>query len=106
MLCEYLAVTRLVHAITAARLRPITFVIGIAVLAAAPFSLIDPSGFYGALLKPSLLALWLSQLIVFAVYPRFAASRGERAVLAWSLSLAASGLAIYALVTTLQQASS
>jgi hypothetical protein len=53
-----------------------------------------------------LVALWLSQLIVFLVYPRFAARHGQRALPAWGLSLAASGLAVYGLLVTLQNASS
>src|SRR5437588_7073557 len=105
MLCEYLALTRLAHAVSGRPIRPIALLIGVAVVAAAPFTLIDPEGFYSALIKPSLVALWLSQLIVFAVYPRFAAKQRQRAGPAWTLGLVASGLAIYGLVTTLQHAS-
>ena len=46
----------------------------------------------------SLVALWLSQLIVFAVYPLFARRRHQRALPAWLLAGAGSGLAIYGLV--------
>ena len=106
ILCEYLAVTRLVHAVTRWRIRPITAVIGAGIVLAAPFTLIDPDGFYDTLVKPSLVALWLSQLIVFAVYPLFAIKRRQRAWPAWTLSLIASAFAVYGLVTTLQQASS
>lgn len=103
ILCEYLALTRLVHAIGHWRLRPIAIAIGAVLVLAAPFSLIDPNGFYSSLLKPSLLALWLSQLVVFAVYPLFAAKRRQRAWPAWLLGLGASAFAIYGLWTTLQQ---
>ena len=106
ILCEYLAVTRLVHAVTRWRIRPIAAVIGAGIVLVAPFTLIDPDGFYDALLKPSLVALWLSQLIVFAVYPLFAIKRRQRAWPAWTLSVIASAFAVYGLVTTLQQASS
>jgi hypothetical protein len=41
---------------------------------------------------------------VFAVYPLFAAKQRQRAAPAWALGLAASGLAIDGLVTTLQHA--
>jgi hypothetical protein len=68
--------------------------------------LIDPAGFYSALLKPSLIALWLSQLIVFAVYPSFVARQRERVLPALIVSLAAGGLAIYGLVIALQAVSS
>jgi len=103
---EYLALTRLVHAITRWRIRPITAVIGAGVVLAAPFSLIDPEGFYNTLLEPSLIALWLSQLIVFAVFPLYAIKRGLRAWPACALSAIASGFAIYGIVTALQSASS
>jgi hypothetical protein len=106
ILCEYLALTRLVHAIGRWRLRPVTVAIGAVVVLAAPFSLIDPEGFYNALLEPSLIALWLSQLIVFAVYPRFAVKHGQRALPAWMLGIVASGLAVYGLWTAIQQTAS
>jgi amino acid transporter len=106
ILCEYLALTRLVHAIGRWRMRPIAVVIGAGVVLAAPFTLIDPDGFYDSLVKPSLVALWLSQLIVFAVYPLFARKHRQRMWPAWTLSLIASAFAIYGLVSTLQQASS
>jgi hypothetical protein len=106
ILCEYVALTRLVHAIGRWRMRPIAAAIGVPVLVAAPLSLIDPDGFYDSLLKPSLVALWVSQLIVFAVYPLFAARRRWRLGPAVALAAGASAFAIYGLVTTLQQASS
>lgn len=106
ILCEYVALTRLVHAIGGWRIRPIAAAIGVAVLVAAPLSLIDPEGFYSTLLKPSLIALWVSQLIVFAVYPLFAIRRRQRLWPACALALGAGAFAVYGLVTTLQQASS
>jgi amino acid transporter len=106
IVCEYLALTRLVHAVGGWRLRPIALGLGTLMLAAAPLTLTDPEGFYSALIKPSLVALWLSQLIVFLVYPRFAVRRGGRAVPAFLLGGVASGLAVYGLWTAFQQASS
>jgi hypothetical protein len=106
ILFEYLALTRLLQAIGGWRIRPISVVIGAVMIAAAPFSLIDPDGFYDALVKPSLITLWLSQLIVFAFYPRFAVSRRERALPAWTLAFVASGLAVYGLWTAVQSATS
>jgi hypothetical protein len=106
MLCEYLALTRLVHAIGRWRLRPIAIGIGMATVLAAPLTLIDPSGFYDTLAKPSLVALWLSQLIVFLVYPRFARKYGQRPLPAWTVSVSASALAVYGLWTALQSSSS
>ena len=106
MVCEYLALTRLVHAMSPWRMRPITVLIGATVALITPFSLIDPQDFYDALIRPSLIALWLSQLIVFAVYPLFARKHGQRLLGAALLSLAASALAIYGLWTAIQQATS
>ena len=87
-------------------MRPIAAVIGAGVVLVAPFTLIDPDGFYDSLVKPSLVALWLSQLIVFAVYPLFAFKHRQRMWPALTLSLIASAFAVYGLVTALQQASS
>ena len=80
--------------------------IGALMVFAAPFSLIDPEGFYNALIKPSLIALWISQLIVFAVYPLFVRRREGRALPAWLIGAAASALAVYGLVTSVQTATS
>ncbi|MGO9882117.1 MAG: hypothetical protein ACLPV4_03780, partial [Solirubrobacteraceae bacterium] len=106
ILCEYLALTRLLHAITRSSMRTIAVAIGVVIVLAAPVSLIDPIGFYNTLVEPSLVALWLSQLIVFAVYPRFASRQGQRAPPAWTLTVIASGLAVYGLWTALHQAAS
>lgn len=97
ILCEYLAVSRLLHAVTSVAIRPITIGIGALMALAAPFTLIDPEGFYGSLIKPSLAALWISELIVFAVYPLFARKHGQRALPAYALGTVASGLAVYGL---------
>jgi amino acid transporter len=101
ILCEYLALSRLLGAIGRWRLRPITIAIGALLVLSAPISLIDPEGFYTTLIKPSLIALWLSQLIVFVVYPLFAMRYRQRRVPAWTVSLIASGLAGYGLWTAL-----
>jgi amino acid transporter len=108
ILCEYVALTRLIRTVGRGRwsIRTIAAAIGVVALVAAPISLIDPEGFYNSLLKPSLVALWVSQLIVFAVYPLFAARFRQRVGPALLLSAGASAFAIYGLITTLQQASS
>lgn len=106
ILCEYLALTRLMHAIGPWSMRTGAVAIGALIVLAAPFTLIDPEGFYTTLIRPSLIALWLSQLIVFAAYPRFAAKHRQRLLPAWALSVCASGLAIYGLWMTLHTATS
>jgi amino acid transporter len=106
ILCEYFALTRLAHAIGRWSMRLGAIAVAAVALLAAPFTLIDPGGFYSTLLQPSLVALWLSQLIVFAVYPLFAARHRQRMWPACALSVGASAFAVYGLWTALQQASS
>lgn len=103
---EYLAITRLLHAAARWPVRGITLALAAVMLVAAPLTLIDPEGLYNALLAPSLAALWVSQLVVFAVYPRFAARQHRRMLPSWALSTTASGLAVYGLMTALQQSTS
>ncbi len=83
-----------------------TIAIGAVLVLAAPITLIDPQGFYNTLLEPSLIALWLSQLIVFAVYPSFARKHGNRLAPAWALATVAVGLSLYGLWTAIQSATS
>lgn len=105
MLVEYLALSRLAVAVTGWPLQRVIPGIAAGMAVFAPFLLINPDAVYNALLKPSLAALWLSQLIVFAVYPRFAARHGQRAILAWILAAAGSAFAVYGLVTAIQSSS-
>src|SRR5215475_1906794 len=105
MLVEYIALSRVLHAVTDRPLRPIIVVLAIVLIGSAPLSLINPERFYDDLLKPSLIALWLSQLVVFAVYPRFAAARRHRPLPAWTLAIGASAFAVYGLYATLQHSS-
>ena len=65
-------------------------------VAADAVSLVDPEGFYTNLLKPSLGALFVSQLIVFAVFPRF-----RRSAAAVGLAAVAAGLAGWGLYTVI-----
>jgi hypothetical protein len=106
ILAEYIALSRLVSAVTSWPPRPIIIAIGAVVIAAAPLTLINPERIYNDLLMPSLVALWLSQIIVFAVYPRFAARQHKRALLAWVLAAASVAFAIYGLWSTIQHSSS
>jgi amino acid transporter len=106
ILVEYLALSRLTVAVTAWPLRRVIVGIGVIMVAAAPLLLINPDQIYDDLLRPSLFALWLSQLVTFAVYPRFVARRGGRVRPALVLAAGASALAVYGLWTTIQTASS
>lgn len=106
MLAEYVALSRLVTAVTSWPLKRVIIGIGVTMVVAAPFTLINPDTIYNDLLAPSLVALWLSQLIVFAVYPRFAARQHHRALPAWVLTVASVAVAGYGLWASIQHSSS
>ena len=78
MLIEYLALSRLVGALASWPGRRVIIAVGAAVVLAAPFTLINPEWIHNDLLTPSPVTLWLSQLIVSALYPRFAARQHDR----------------------------
>jgi hypothetical protein len=102
MLVEYFALSRLAAAVTAWPLRRVVVGIGVILVAFAPVLLINPDKIYDDLITPSLFALWLSQLVTFAVYPRFVAKHGGRRLTAWALTAGASALAVYGLWVTIQ----
>jgi amino acid transporter len=106
MLVEYLALSRLLHALTARPIRTIIAALAAVLVVSAPITLVDPERFYNDLLKPSLIALWLSQIVVFAVYPRFAARHGRLRLTDVALALGGSAFAVYGIYATLQHASS
>ena len=65
--------------------------------------LINPDRIYSFLIKPSLFALWLSQLIVVRGLP--AVRRGaqqDRRLPAWALTVVATAFALYGLWVTIQ----
>ncbi len=94
IVAEYLALGRLLHWLQGPPLRRVLLWIAGPFVAADAFSLIDPQAFYDKLLKPSLGALFVSQLLVFLVFPRF--KPGFR----WlPLVAIASGLAAWGLYT-------
>jgi hypothetical protein len=68
--------------------------IAVPFIALDAISLVDPNRFYDDLLKPSLGALFVAQLGVFVVFPRF-----RRSVLALAAAAIASGLAGWGLYT-------
>jgi hypothetical protein len=68
---EFLALGRLAHWVFGTAIRPTLAAIGVPFIVADGFSLINPDRFYDDLLRPSLIALFISQLIVFAVFPLF-----------------------------------
>lgn len=110
MLAEYLALSRLLTAVTPWPRQRIIAGLGVALVASAPLSLINPDRFYDDLLKPSLGALWVSQAIVFAVYPRFATrhapGRRSHHAMAYALAGTATALSAYGLWISISSKSS
>jgi hypothetical protein len=94
IVAEYLALGRLLHWLHGPPLRRVLVWIAVPFLVADAVSLINPQEFYDKLLKPSLGALFISQLMVFVVFPLF--RRGLR----WlPLVAVASGLAVWGFYT-------
>jgi hypothetical protein len=94
IVAEYLALGRLLHWLHKLPLRSVLAWIGVPFVVADVASLVNPERFYSDLLKPSLAALFVSQLVVFAAFPRF--RRSLPAVVAAAI---ASGLAVWGLYT-------
>jgi amino acid transporter len=103
ILAEYVAVGRLVHAMTSRSLRSINLALAAVMVVAAPITLIGPVRVYDDLEGPSIILLWLSQLIVFAAYPRFAARHGQSKLAAWPLTAVAMAFGGYGLWTSIAQ---
>jgi amino acid transporter len=103
MLVEYVALTRLGHWLTGRSYREVAAVLAVLLVGFAPVTLVDPDRIYDDLLKPSLVTLWLSQAVVFAVYPlftrRFTRSRPVDVAVA-ALGVAFTGYGIYASLTS------
>jgi hypothetical protein len=70
LLLEYVALTRLLHYVSGGSIPAWVWRLGVALAVTGPISLLlDPDKFYDRLIKPSLVLLWLSQVIVVAVFP-------------------------------------
>jgi hypothetical protein len=94
IVAEYLALGRLIHWLHGPPLRRVLIWIAVPFIAADVLSLVNPQAFYDKLLKPSLGALFISQLLVFLMFPLF--RRGLR----WlPLVAVASGLAVWGFYT-------
>ena len=94
IVAEYLALARLLRWLHNIPLRVSYAWIAVPFIALDAISLVDPDRFYDDLLKPSLGALFVAQLGVFLVFPRF-----RRSVLALVAAVIASGLAGWGLYT-------
>jgi hypothetical protein len=97
VIAEYFALNRLLHAISGRSISQMSWLVATGFVGASVLSLIDPSAFYNDLVMPSLIALWVSQLIVFVVYPRFAQRNHNLGPLTVVLAAGASALMAYGL---------
>ena len=104
IVAEFFALGRLLRAVSGWEIRPAMLAVAAGFVVTSTLALIDPQGFYGELLKPSLVALWLSQIPVFVVYPRFAQRRRRFRPLDLVLAAAATGLMGYGLYGALKAA--
>ena len=98
---ELLALGRLVHWLAGTPIRPTLAVLAIPFVAADAISLVNPERFYTDLSQPSLIALFVSQLAVFAVYPLYRRRQPERLPVALAAAVLASALAGYGLYTAI-----
>ena len=98
---ELLALGRLLHWLFGTAIRPTLAAIAVPFVLADVFSLLDPERFYDDLLRPSLIALFASQLIVFLVYPLYRRGEPDRLPASIAFSVVASALVGYGLYTAI-----
>ena len=94
IICEYVALARLINWLHGPPVRSVLRWIAVPFILADAISLVDPNRFYDDLLKPSLAALFVSQLVVFLAFPRF-----RRRPLAVGVAAVASALVLWGLYT-------
>jgi amino acid transporter len=94
ILAEYLALSRLLFSVTGVPVRKLLAWIAVPFVAIDALSIAAPESFDRNVLRPSLIALFLSQLIVFAVFPVYRRRRGRLTPL--DVLLAAGALALMA----------
>jgi amino acid transporter len=100
---ELLALGRLVHWLAGTAIRPTLAAISVPFVLADVISLVNPDAFYDKLSRPSLIALFVSQILVFIAYPLF--RRGERrrlpaALVATAVATALAGYGLYTAISS------
>jgi hypothetical protein len=101
IIAEFIALSRLWRVLFQLPDRTTLAVIAGFFIAADVVSLVNPWGFYNLTSTPSLIALYLSQAIVFAAYPRLGGAGGARPLAAWGLAVVAVGISLYGLYAAL-----
>jgi len=97
ILAEYLALSRLLYSVTGVPIRRLLAWIGVPFVAVDALSLAGPESFDRNVLRPSLIALFASQLIVFVVFPIYRRRRGKLTVVDVLLAAGASALMAWGL---------
>lgn len=98
---EFIALSRLTYVMIKPDLKKILLVISVLFILFDAISLVNPDAFYYYLIIPSLVALYLSQLIVFLVYPLFAKKNWKISLSDITIAIVASALMVYGLYTAL-----
>jgi hypothetical protein len=107
IVAEFIALTRVFRAMLGVPVAWSARLLAVAFVASDVVSLRDPDRFYDTLARPSLLALFASQAIVFLVYPRFARrALGRLGPVRLAAAAGAAVLMLYGLWTALGAASS
>ena len=100
IVAEFIALTRLMRAMLGVSVPRAARVIAVLFVAGDALSLISPKRSYTDALTPSLVALYISQAIVFLAYLRF---RRRPSALDWVAVAAATGLAVFGLEVVIAQ---
>lgn len=102
ILAEFLALGRVLLAMLGTPLRSGYALLGIGFVGLDAISLLDPQRFYDDALNPSLIALYVAQLAVFASYPLFRRRAGRFGPLDLAATGVAGALAVWGIVSVVQ----
>jgi hypothetical protein len=103
VVAEFLALTRLLHVVTGATIRRIGLIVGAVAILADMASVFDPDAVYDRMITPSLVALYLSQLIVFAGYGLYVHRRGRLGPLDLTVVVISCALMLFGLEVVISQ---
>jgi hypothetical protein len=101
ILAEYLALSRLFHWGLKRPVRPMVALIGVVFFVASALYLLDPGEVYDKLARPSLFALFLSQVFVFVAFPIYRKLRERLMPADFVLAAVSAGLMIWGLYRVL-----
>ena len=105
ILAEYLALTRVLHAMTGLSIRRGAMIVGALFLLGDVVTLVNPKAIYDHALTVSLITLYTSQLIVVAVYPAWRRRTDRVRAIDLALTAGAGALMIFGLYVAISQSS-